>query len=126
MRDKLDNKSCNVDWFFLDRLDAIWWGAIFIWGALILLAENAGWAAIWDWWNGWGVFFAGAGALALLSSVIRFQVPAYRAKWVSAAIFGVIFLAIGLGAWDASWWIWVIVLMVIGSVILLSALNRRT
>ena len=124
MSNERDSKSSYFDWFLVDRLDAVWWGLVFILGALVLLAENAGWAATWSWWEGWGVFFTGAGILALLAAVIRLQMPAYRAKWVFSAVFGVIFTAIGLGAWDTAWWVWVIVLLVVGAVILQSAFTR--
>ncbi len=126
MSEEWDTKGSGFDWFLLDRLDAVWWGSAFIWGVLILLVENTGWAGAWGWWDGWGVFFTGAGILALLCAVVRLQVPVYRAKWIFSTIFGFIFLAIGLSAWDAAWWIWVVGLMIVGVITLLSAFNQKT
>ncbi|MCP4384562.1 MAG: hypothetical protein GY798_24645 [Hyphomicrobiales bacterium] len=119
-----DTNGDGFNRFLMDRVDAVWWGLAFIWGALILLTENAGWADAWHWWDGWGVFWTGAGVLALLAAVIRLQVPAYRAKWGFSTVFGIIFLAIGLATWQAAWWAWVVVLFVIGAVSLLSAFSR--
>ena len=113
-------------WRRQDRLDVIWWGLVFIWGAMVLLADVSGLSEQWSWWEGWGVFFVGAGTLALLGTVIRQLMPAYRAKWVASLIFGTIFVAIGLGAWNAAGWVWVLVLLWAGGVTLLSAFTRRS
>ncbi len=126
MPDGPNIRNGNFDWFLMDRIDALWWGLAFIWAALVLLTANTGWADSSGWWDGWGVFFIGAGILALFCAVIRLQMPAYRAKWVFSTIFGVIFLAIGLSAWESAWWIWVVVLVIVGVVILRSAFTRRT
>ena len=125
MSEAPETESGSADWMRQDRIDVIWWGLVLIWGALILLAENAGWAEQWSWWDGWGVFFTGAGILSLFGAVIRLQVLAYRAKWVASAVFGVIFLGIGLGAWEAAGWIWVIALLIVGAITLLSAFTRQ-
>jgi hypothetical protein len=113
-------------WGRQDRLDVIWWGLVFVWGAVVLFANVSGLSEQWHWWKGWGVFFVGAGALALLGSLIRLLFPAYRAKWVGSLIFGTILFAIGLSAWEAAGWIWVIVLLWAGGVTLFSAFTRRS
>ena len=38
-----------------DRVDSVGWGAIFIWGALILLAEIMNYAANFSWRDGWAL-----------------------------------------------------------------------
>lgn len=113
-------------WMLMDRIDVIWWGATFIWGALVLLFANAGWPGSATWWDSWGVFFVGIGAFALVSAVIRLKVPEYRSKWLFSLVFGVIFLAIGLGAWEAAWWFWALVLLIVGVITLRSAWTRDT
>jgi hypothetical protein len=125
MSEDLETKRDGSNLLRQDRLDSIWWGLVFIWGALILLAENAGWADQWSWWDGWGLFFAGAGVLSLIGAIIRIIVPSYRAKWVASIIFGVLFLAIGLGAWEAAAWIWIAALLIVGAAVLFSAFARR-
>jgi len=113
-------------WVRQDRLDVMWWGLVFIWGAVVLFADVSGLSEPWGWWRGWGIFFVGAGALAMLGAVIRLMLPAYRAKWFAGLIFGTLFLAIGLGAWDAAGWVWVLVLLWAGGTTLLSAFTRRS
>ena len=49
------------DWWTSDRLDAVGWAAIFIWGAVVVLASYTDFAEDYSWWDGWGVFFVGAG-----------------------------------------------------------------
>jgi hypothetical protein len=93
---------------------------------MVLFADVSGLSEPWNWWEGWGVFFVGAGALALLGSLIRLIFLAYRAKWVSSLIFGTILLAIGLGAWEAAGWVWILVLLWAGGVTLFSAFARRS
>ena len=114
----------NFDWMLMDRIDGIWWGAAFIWGALVLLFANTGWPGSSAWWDSWGIFFVGIGVFALVCAVVRLQTLKYRSKWLFSLVFGVIFLAIGLGAWDATWWFWVVILLILGAVTLRSALNR--
>ena len=124
MSDNQNFDGGDFDWMHMDRVDGIWWGAVFIWGALVLLFTNTGWPGTAGWWDSWGVFFVGIGILTLICTVVRLQTPEYRSKWLFSLVFGVIFLAIGLGAWDAAWWFWVLVLLIIGAVILRSTLNR--
>ena len=50
------------DWWLQDKIDAIWWGVVLLWGALVLLAEATGfvedyrlvgWLGCilhWSWW----------------------------------------------------------------------------
>ena len=114
----------DFEWMFLDRIDGIWWGASFIWGALVVLFANTGWPGTAAWWDSWGVFFVGIGIAALICAVVRLRDPVYRPKWLFSLVFGAIFLAIGLGAWGAAWWIWVVVLLIVGATTLRSAMNR--
>ena len=102
-----------------DRLDSAGWGAIFIWGALILLAESMNYAANFSWWDGWALFFAGVGTIVLVGAYVRIRVPEYRKPVVSSIIFGLFMLAIGLDGlgWSLAW---PAALGAIGIVILLS------
>jgi hypothetical protein len=112
---------CGEDWWESDRMDAIGWALAFIWGALVLLAEPTGFAERHSWWDGWGVFFVGAGTIVLAGTVVRLLIPAYRRKIVTGLIFGLILLAIGVGD-EAPWeWVWPTVLGAIGI-----AINRNS
>ena len=108
-----------------DRVNAVSWAAILIWGALVLLAETSDFKNHFSWWEGWAVFFAGAGAVLLLTALYRLIVPEHRRAVTGNVILGLVFLGIGLGdlvSWD---YIWVIVLVVIAVMILLRAFAPR-
>src|SRR4030042_3796889 len=105
-----------------DRVNAVGWAAILIWGGLIILAETTGWGEEnFDWWASWAVFFCGAGAILLLSAFYRTLVPEQRRAVTGNVIFGLILLGIGLGELVSWNYIWVIVLIAIAILILLRA-----
>ena len=108
-----------------DRVNAVSWAAILIWGALVLLAETSDFKNHFSWWEGWAVFFAGAGAILLLTALYRLIVPEHRRAVTGNVILGLVFLGIGLGdlvSWD---YIWVVVLVVVAVMILLRAFAPR-
>lgn len=105
-----------------DRLDAVGWAAIFIWGALVILARTTGFAANFSWWNGWAVFFTGAGVIVLLETAIRLVIPEYRKEVLVGVIFGCVLLAVGLGDWS---WFWPLALIAIAIAILAKAFSRQ-
>ena len=104
-----------------DRVNAVCWAVVLIWGALVILAETTGYKDHFDWWEGWAVFFAGAGTVLLLTAFYRVLVPEHRRAVAGNVIFGLVLLGVGLGSlisWD---YIWVIILIVIALMILLRA-----
>lgn len=110
-----------------DRVNAVVWASVLIWGALVVLAETTDFAAnsLGDWWEGWAVFFAGAGAIVLLGTIFRLLVPEHRRPIAGGLILGFVLLGIGLGevvGWD---YIWVVVLIAIAAVIMLRAFMPR-
>jgi hypothetical protein len=101
----------------MDRLDAVGWASVFIWGALVLLAYVTGWASSFSWWDGWGMFFTGVAVILLVGTGIRWLVPEYRrAGLIWGLVFGLILLGIGLG--EIAVWIWPLLLGAIGITIL--------
>jgi hypothetical protein len=112
------------DWMHHDRLDTFGWGMTLIWAGLVLVAELTGFGSGFAWWDGWGVFFTGAGTIALLGTVARVLVPEYRYKWVASLVWGLILLSFGLGDSQGWGWLWVGVLIVIGLGIFGKALKR--
>lgn len=123
-RKEKEEKKCRGwgEWWWSDRLDAVGWAAIFIWGALVLLAQTTNFAANFSWWKGWSVFFTGAGVIVLVEGVIRLLIPQLRRRVVGCLIFGFILLGIGLG--DLGWF-WPLVLFAIGVIILVKVFARR-
>ena len=108
-----------------DRVNALMWAVILIWGALVLLAEVTDYSDNFAWWEGWSVFFAGAGTMVLLGTFYRLLVPEQRRPIVGGLILGFVFLGIGLGdlvGWD---YIWVIILIAFAVIILLRAFVLR-
>ena len=112
-----------AEWCRTDRGDAIGWGASFVWAGLVLIAQVTGYSANFSWWDGWGLFFTGAGAITLVVAVGRLLMTRQRAKAIGGLIFGCFLLAIGLG--EVAAWLWPLLLIAIGIVILLSAFGRR-
>lgn len=85
-------------WCAEDRLDAIGWAGVFIWGALVLLAEVTNFSENFSCWDGWGVFFVGLAAIVLVETAILWLVPEYRRQGLAwGLVFGFILLGIGLG-----------------------------
>ncbi|WP_406661470.1 hypothetical protein V7O66_02820 [Methanolobus sp. ZRKC3] len=113
------------DWRPSDRGDTIGWAAAFFWAGLILLAQTINFSSNFNWWDGWAIFFTGAGAITLIGVVIRLLVPKYPAPSMWDVIWGSILLAIGLSSWEGWAWIRVMVLFAIGFIILLGAFSRR-
>lgn len=109
-----------------DRVNAVSWATVLIWGALVLLAETTGYGADhFDWWEGWAVFFAGAGAVLLLTAFYRLLVPEHRRAVTGNVILGLVFLAIGVGTLTEWNYIWIVVLFVVAVLILLRAFGPR-
>jgi hypothetical protein len=111
------------EWWQQDRGDALGWALAFIWAALVVLAEVTGYAGNYSWWDGWGVFFAGAGAIMLGGTLIRMLVPEYSRPGVAwGLVCGAVMLGIGLG--DLAAWIWPLLLASIAGGILWNAFVR--
>ena len=110
-----------------DRVNAISWASILIWGALVLLIDITDYAANLAWWHGWAVFLIGAGVIILLTALYRWLKPEHRRPLIGSFILGIVFLGVGLG--DLVKWseniIGVVVLVAVAIGILLSAFRRR-
>ena len=108
-----------------DRLDTVGWAAGLIWAGLVLLAQTTGLTDDYGWWDGWAVFFTGAGILVLLRTFIRPLVPEFRRKLAADLIFGFILLSIGLGDLVVDW-IWPFALIAVGVMILRGLRTRQS
>jgi hypothetical protein len=108
------------DWWTSDRLGAAGWAAIFIWGAVVVLATYTDFNEDFSWWDGWGVFFLGTGVIVLAESGVRLFLPRYRSKLSWAFAWEMAFLSIGLGALFSSAWL-ALALIAVAVVILAGA-----
>ena len=126
---KTEKRTNREDWWHncwqSDRLDGVGWAAIFIWAALVVVADSTSFHSNFGWWDGGGVFFTGAGVVVLAETVLRLLMPDHRARWAWTLIVGSVLLAIGLGTWESLEWVWALVLAVVGVAILRDALFRR-
>lgn len=104
------------NWWHSDPADAVGWGLAFIWGSLVLLASNTGFGERYPWWDGWRVFFVGAGVITIAIAAARVLMTDQREKPIGSLIFGLILLGIGLG--DFVVWFWPVVLLAFGLYIL--------
>jgi hypothetical protein len=84
-------------WRRWDHLDALWWAMVFVWGALVLIADTTSFSDDLDWWDGSGVFWIGAGLLALIGIPLRLGMTRYHSRIGSALFWGTVFLSVGLG-----------------------------
>jgi hypothetical protein len=111
-----------------DPLSSMIWAGILIWVGVALLANNLGILDSMPFLNQfepWSLAFAGAGVIILLEVIIRLTVPQYSGPVIGTLIFGLIILSIGMG--DIVQWgfIWPVIVIVAGVLILLRAMMRR-
>ena len=110
-----------------DRVRASSIAAILIWGGLVALAGTLGlFNYSWD-RHGWSIFLLGTGIILIVKVIIRALVPEYRRPIGAGLIIGIILLAVGI--FDLIGWnwnfIWPIILIAIGLVIVLRGVFRR-
>jgi hypothetical protein len=100
-----------------DHLDALWWALVLLWGALVLIADTTSVSDDLDWWDGSGVFWIGAGLLALIGIPLRLGMTWYRSRIGSALFWGTVFVSLGLGQLVGSAW-YALVLVALAGLIL--------
>ena len=111
-----DWQKTDTKWWETDQLDTTGWGFAFLWGALVMLADNSEISANIEGWNSWGVFLAGFGFIAILIALLRLTAKRQHGKVASGLVFGLILIGVGLG--DSLSWIFPVVFLVIGVYIL--------
>ncbi len=120
-----EGETFCAGWWRSDKLDSIGWAAIFIWGGLVMLAGTTGYSANYPNWNGWSVFFTGAGIIVLTEGLIRIKMPDFREAAGWNLFIGFILLGIGLDGLVGAPWIWPLVLFAIGILILIGTLQKE-
>jgi peptidoglycan/LPS O-acetylase OafA/YrhL len=110
-----------------DRVNAVSWALLLIWGAIVLFLGTGSNAPEIFRDHGWSVFAAGAGVIILLTALYRAVMPEHRRPLLGSLILGTILLGVGVG--DLVQWseniVWVILLLVIALGILVAAFRRR-
>jgi uncharacterized membrane protein YhaH (DUF805 family) len=120
---KTDEKEGVSSWkelYKAGRVETLGWGLIFLWGALVVLIEATTNIKSTTWWDGWAVFFAGVGMIALAGAVVAIQFKDYdKAGW--NFIIGFIVLGFAIGGIFNTDYAWVFVLFGIAAVLLVGA-----
>jgi hypothetical protein len=116
-----------------DPLDAIAWALILIWAGLVFLVFNVGWVdklnlainlpenAIFLGLRVWPVIALGAGVILLIETFTRMLVPAFNASNIGQIFLAFLFLALGLDGIFEWKFLWPLVLVCSGMVILANA-----
>lgn len=111
-----------------DPLSSMIWAGILIWVGVSLLANNLGILdslLFLNQFEPWSLAFAGAGVIILLEVLIRLTVPEYSGPVIGSLIFGLILLSIGMGDILAWGFIWPVIVIVAGVLILVRAFIAR-
>ena len=125
-----------------DLLSTLAWALILIWAGVVFLAVNQGWLEKLNLPEGiftnilpsgmdmfepavWSLISLGAGVIILLEVAVRLLVPAFRQHVTGSLIVAAVFIGIGLGSWVNWNFIWPIILIGVGIVVLVSGLVRK-
>lgn len=107
-----------------DRIDAFFWAVGLVWAAVVLVTSSTTWPERYDWWDGWGVFFIGAGIITVAQALFRLTVPEYRWKFGWSMMWGVVFVSFGLSVFYGP--AWLALALVAFAVATLAGALRRT
>lgn len=102
----------NDNWWQNDTIDQMGWAIGFMWAGIVLLIDIAFIESGTGWWDGWAVFFTGAGAISAVGAISRLVTGLNRSRFALHAIFSMVLLGIGLG--DRVTWVWVPILILVG------------
>jgi hypothetical protein len=118
-----------------DKVSAVIWALILIWGGVLLLAYNMGlldrlrlplgalpWEMPFAPGQTWRLFFLGVGLLLVIETIVRLLLPEYRKPIMGSIIGAIIFLSLGLGDLSV---LWPLILVAIGVAIVIGAVTGR-
>jgi hypothetical protein len=124
--DYLNEESSRWKTFYRKgKVESIGWGLIFIWGAIVLLADITNYGINFNWWDGWAVFFTGFGVIALIGGFIALKFRDYdKAGWNFIVSF--VILGFSLSTLLNTSWILVLIPLIIGIVIIIGAFTEKS
>jgi len=103
--DGVPRESPDRDVWQSDRVNAFSWAVLFLWGAIVVFASTTTWHESYDWWDGWGVFFIGAGVVVTAEAFVRLTMPEYRWKAGWTLMWAIVFLSFGLSVFYGPAWL---------------------
>lgn len=106
------------------RLEGVWWAIVLIWAGLVFGAESMGLLPQIGEADAWSWTFLGAGLLGLFGGLYRLTSPDAPNPTTWDWSWSGIFLILGLGGFTAFNISWPLILILVGGVILVSALRR--
>ena len=112
------NRGWDEKWRH-NPLRAVTVAALLIWGGIVALIDN-----FVSNWNGWAIFFIGAGVILLIKAGLRLT-TAYRRPAGGSFIIGLVLIGIGLGGLVGWQFVWPVVLIIIALVIIFRGFYRR-
>lgn len=124
-----NRRFMNGPWPLWDKYrqitDAIWWGGVLIWAGLVFIADSTGLLPLIGGATAWSWVFLGAGGLALAVNIWRLASPDVAPPLVWDYIWITIFLMLGLGGFANFVIFWPLIIVMIGLIIVISAVLRR-
>jgi hypothetical protein len=130
--EKQEEKSASWDEKWRrDPLSAIVWACILIWAGIVLLMETTNILSnLRDSLNlekleAWPVILLGAGVIILGEVAVRLTVPAYRRSVTGSLIFAAILIGIAANDLTGKEFVWALILIVLGAVLLLRGFSRK-
>jgi fatty acid desaturase len=108
--------------FRKDPVRGISLAIILIWGGIVALIGTIITES--SWWKGWSIFLVGTGIILLLKALIRLR-PEYRRPIGGTVIIGLVLLGVGLGDLVGWTYMWPVILIVIGAVLVGWVFLRR-
>jgi hypothetical protein len=121
----MNRESIVRKWLWNGKMDAIVWAGIFIWSGLMLYIGSSGVANDYSWYNGWAIWFLGVGSIVLLGTLVSLAAVGDGRPVGCGLVFGIIMLGIGSSAYYSGIYVWPLVLVGIGGVILVSVFNKN-
>jgi len=107
------------------RLEGLWWAVVLIWAGLIFGADSMGLLPQIGDADAWSWIFLGAGVFGVLGALYRVLSPNALNPSTWDWIWGSFCLIIGLGGFTTVKIAWPLILILVGMIVLVSALWRR-
>jgi hypothetical protein len=107
------------------RLEGLWWAIVLIWAGLVFGADSLGLLPQIGDADAWSWIFLGAGMFGILGALYRVTSPNVHNPTTRDWVWGSFCLIIGLGGFTTVKIAWPLILILVGGVVLVSAVWQR-